>query len=121
MAWKDIVENNPAAMIDKLVAAISNEKHFEVRFDDEEDDDNWSLITIHDYDEDEEVSLRLHKDDHYDLQFGYYDRHNEFFEITKPLTAEQSDKIPERLRKLLKKVLFEGKGLRIPGSFLTAS
>jgi hypothetical protein len=120
MAWKDLFEKDTAAVIDKMVTVISKEKHFEVRFDDEEDDDNWSLIKVHDYDEDEEVSLRLHKDDHYDLQLGYYDSQNEFLEITHPLTATQSDKIPERLRKLLKKVLFEGKGLRIPGNFLNS-
>lgn len=119
MAWKEIVENKPVEMIDKMVATISSEKHFDVRFDDEEDDDNWSMITIHDYDEDEEVSLRLHTDDRYDLHFGYYDSKNDFLEITHPLTIDQSDKIPERIRKLLKKVLFEGKGMRIPGNFLS--
>ncbi|MES1226733.1 MAG: hypothetical protein ABUT20_65265 [Bacteroidota bacterium] len=119
MTWKEIVEKDPVAIIDKLVAAISGEKYFDVRFDDEEDDDNWSLITIHDYNEDEEVSLRLHADDHYDLHLGYYDNKNDFLEITYPLNAEQADKIPERLRKLLKKVVFEGRGMRIPGNFLT--
>jgi hypothetical protein len=63
--------------------------------------------------------VRLHANDLYDLQFGYYDDDDEFIEIVQPLTEEEKKIIPERLRKVMKKVLADEEGMRLPVNFLS--
>jgi len=118
MKYEELVKTQSKELVEKLVADVLGKKQVEVHFN-FEDDDQWSLITMHIYEEDKEISLRLHQDDLYDLHFGYYDKNDEFFEIVQPLTEEEKKIIPERLKKVMKKVLADEKGMRLPGNFLT--
>ena len=118
MKYEELVKTQSKEMIEKLVADVLGKEQVEVHFN-FEDDDQWSLITMHIYEEDKEISLRLHQDDLYDLHFGYYDKNDEFFEIVQPLTEEEKKIIPERLKKVMKKVLTDEKGMRLPANFLS--
>jgi hypothetical protein len=53
------------------------------------------------------------------LQFGYYDDEDEFIELLQPLTQPEIDLIPERLQKVMRKVVSSEEGLRLPGNFLS--
>ena len=118
MTYEDLVKNHSAEIIEKLITDVVNKEPVEVHFN-FENDDQWSVITMHVYEEDKEISLRLHADDVYDLHFGYYDDDDEFFEIIQPLTEEEKKIIPERLRKVMKKVLADEQGMRLPVNFLS--
>jgi hypothetical protein len=118
MTYEELVKNHAGQMIEKLVTHVVTTEPVEVRFN-FEDDDQWSIITMHVYEEDKEISIRLHADDLYDLYFGYYDDDDEFLEIVKPLTEEEKKMIPERLRKVMKKVLADEEGMKLPTNFLS--
>lgn len=118
MTYEELIKNNAGEMIEKLMTDVLGKDVVEVRFE-FEDNEQWAVISMHIYEEDKEISLRLHANQRYELYFGYYDEEDEFFEITKPLTVEEIDLIPKRLQKVMEKVLSGEEGLRLPGNFLS--
>ena len=118
MTFEELVKNHSAEMIEKLVIRVVSEDPVEVRFDYLEQD-QWSVITMHEYEEDKEIAIRLHPGDYYELYFGYYDDEDEFFEILHPFTEEEKKILPEGLKKIMKKVLEDEQGMRISGNFLS--
>ncbi|MCK9403533.1 MAG: hypothetical protein M0Q26_09045 [Chitinophagaceae bacterium] len=117
MTYEELVKNHSADMIEKLVAFVISKDPVEIRFD-FLDEDQWAIISMHIYEEDKEISLRLHLNDFYDLYFGYYDDQDEFFEIIHPLTEEEKKILPEGLKKIMKHVLDQEEGMRVAGDFL---
>lgn len=118
MTYEELVKNHAADMIEKLVAWVLGKDTAEIRFD-FADEDQWAIISMHIYEEDKEISIRLHLNDKYDLYFGYYDDEDEFFEIIHPLTEEEKKILPDGLKKLMKHVLDKEEGMRIPAGFLS--
>jgi hypothetical protein len=118
MTYEELVKNHAGEMIEKLVTDVLSKDVVEVRFE-FEDNEQWAVISMHIYEEDKEISLRLHASEQYKLYFGYYDEEDEFFEIIQPLTAEEIKIIPKRLQKVMDKVLTNEEGLRLPGNFLS--
>ena len=118
MNYEELVKNHAGDMIERLVTDVVTKNPVEIRFD-FEDDDQWAVISMHIYEEDKEISIRLHANSRYELHFGYYDDDDEFLEITKSLTEEEKDIIPKRLQKVMEKVLADEKGMRMPGNFLS--
>lgn len=118
MTFEELVKHHSAEMIEKLVTRVLSESPIEIRFDYLEQD-QWAMITMYEYEEDKEVSVRLHPGDRYELYFGYYDDEDEFFEITHDFTEEEKKILPEAFKKLMKKVLDDEQGIRISGSFLS--
>jgi hypothetical protein len=104
-------------LIADLLKWVTGKTPVEIRFEDD-DDDQWSVTTLYDYGGDKELSLRLHVNDVYDVHLGYYDDDDEFIEIIEPLSVEQKKALPEKLKKVMKKVLDDEKGIRLPGSLL---
>jgi len=115
---EELVKNHSAEMIEKLITEVIRKEAAEIRFE-FEDNDQWSVISLHIYEEDKEISLRLHSGDRYNLYFGYYDDDDEFHEIIKPLTPEEKKIIPKGLQKVMAKVLADEQGMRLPGDFLS--
>jgi len=118
MTYEELVRNHAGDMIEKLVTEVITKEAAEIRFE-FEDNDQWSIITMHIYEEDKEISLRLHANDRYELYFGYYDDEDEFHEITKDLTPDEKKIIPKGLQKVMGKVLADEQGMRLPGNFLS--
>ena len=118
MTLEELVKNHPAEVIEKLVTDILTKDSIEIHFD-FLDEDQWAIITTHQYEEDRQLSIRLHPDDHFDLYVGYYDDDDEFLEIVHPFTEEEKKILPEKLKKLMKKVVEDEQGMRIPGNFLS--
>ena len=118
MKYEELVNNHAAELIERLVTDVVTKDPVEIHFD-FEDDDQWAVISMHIYEEDKEISVRLHANNRYELCFGYYDDEDEFFEITKTLTEEEKDGLPKRLQKVMEKVLADEKGMRLPGNFLS--
>ena len=119
MTFEESIKNHSADVIEKLISEIMSKDPVEIHFDFLEED-HWSIITTHQYEEDEQVSLRLHLNDYYDLYFGYYDDEDEFIEIVHPLTEEEKNILPVRLKKIMKKVLDDEQGMRIPNNLFSA-
>lgn len=118
MTYEELIKNHAGEMVEKLLTEVINKDVVEVRFE-FEDNDQWSLISMHIYEEDKEISIRLHASERYELCLGYYDDKDEFFEITHPLTQEEKDRIPKKLQKVMEKVLSDEQGMRLPGNFLS--
>ena len=118
MTFEELIKNHSADVIEKLITEVLTKDFIEVHFDFLEGD-QWSIITTHQYEEDKEISLRLHLNDYYDLYFGYYNDEDEFIEIIHPLTEEEKKIPPVRLKKVMKKVLDDERGVRIPNNFLS--
>lgn len=118
MTYEELVRNHAGELVEKLVTEVINKDVVEVRFE-FEDDDQWSVISMHIYEEDKEISLRVHANDRYELHFGYYDDSDEFFEITQDLTEEEKKLIPKGLQKVMAKVRNDERGMRLPGNFLS--
>ena len=118
MTFEELIKNHSADVIEKLITEILTKDFTEIHFDFLEGD-QWSIITTHQYEEDKEISLRLHLNDYYDLYFGYYNDEDEFIDIIHPLTEEEKKILPVRLKKVMKKVLDDEQGMRIPNNFLS--
>ena len=118
MTFEELIKNHSADVIEKLITEVLTNDPVHIHFD-FLDGDQWSIITSHQYEEDKEVSLRLHLNDCYDLYFGYYNDDDDFIAIVKPLTEEEIKIIPVRLQKVMKKVLDDEQGMRIPNTFLS--
>ena len=118
MTFEELIKNHSADVIEKLITEVLTKDFIEIHFDFLEGD-QWSIITTHQYEEDREISLRLHLNDYYDLYFGYYDDEDEFIELVHPLTEEEKKILPVRLIKVMKKVLDDEQGMRIPNNFLS--
>jgi len=118
MTYEDLVKNHAGEMIEKLVTEVISKDAAEVRFE-FEDNEQWSVITMHIYEEDKEISLRLHSNERYELYFGYYDDEDEFHEIIHLLNPEEKKIIPKGLQKVMGKVLSDEQGMRLPGNFLS--
>ncbi|MDB5211246.1 MAG: hypothetical protein JWQ30_2073 [Sediminibacterium sp.] len=118
MSYEDLVKNHSADMIEKLVRWVVSQDPVEIHHD-FTDDDQWAIVSMHIYEEDQEISLRLHPGGLYDLYFGYYDDEDEFFEIIHVLTEEEKKILPDGLKKVMLSVLAKEEGMRIPGNFLS--
>jgi hypothetical protein len=118
MTYEELVRKHPGTLVEKIVTEVVNKDAVEVHFEDE-DDQQWAVIKLHLYEEDKEMALRLLSDDRWVLQFGYYDDEDEFIELLQPLTQPEIDLIPERLQKVMRKVVKGEEGLRLPGNFLS--
>lgn len=118
MTYEELVKNHAGQLIEKLVTDVVSKDVVEVHYE-FDDDAQWAAISMHIYEEDKEISLRLLAADRYELYFGYYDDEDEFFEITKPLTPEEQQIVPKRLQKVMEKVLSTEEGMRLPGNFLS--
>lgn len=118
MNYEEFVKNHSGEIIEKLLTWVVAQDSFDIRFD-FLDNDQWAMVTQHIYDEDKEISLRLHLDEQYDIYFGYYDEEDTFFEIVHSLNAEDLETIPGSLKKLMKKVLDDEQSMRISGKFIT--
>lgn len=119
MDYNEMVKKNAGDLIEQLVTLLIKEGQIDIRFDEDDDDDNWAIVTVHLYEEDKEISVRLHHNNQYDLYFGYYDDEDEFFEIIHTMSAEETDILPESLRKLMKHVLDKETGMRVPANLIT--
>ena len=118
MNYEDLVKDHATQMIDLLIKDMVKKSTVEIFFNFEEED-QWSILTMHDYKEDKEISLRLHPGDVFDLHLGYYDEEDEFFEIVKVLSEQEKKAIPDGLKKLMRKVLADEEGMRVPGNLLS--
>lgn len=118
MTYEELVKKHPGSLVEKIVTEVVNKDTVEVHFE-IEDDDQWSVIKVHVYEEDKEMSLRLLSEGRWVLQFGYYDDEDEFIELIQPLTQPDIDLIPKRLQKVMQRVLVGEEGLRLPGNFLS--
>jgi len=118
MTFEELIKNHSADVIEKLITEILAKDFVEIHFD-FLGKDQWAIITTHQYEEDREISVRLHLNDYYDLYFGYYNDEDDFIEIVHPLTEEEKKILPLRLKKVMKKVLDDEQGMRIPNNFLS--
>jgi hypothetical protein len=117
MNYEELINNHAAKLIDQLLVHIIGEESVEIHFD-FQDDDQWSIVSMHQYEEDLEISLRLHLNKKYDLYLGYYDDEDEFHELTHILTDAEVEQLPKGLQKLMNKVVGDEQGLRIKSEFL---
>jgi hypothetical protein len=117
MNYEDLLNNHTSKLIDQFLGYTLTQDNIEIHFD-FLDDDQWSVISMHQYEEDLEISIRLHLKGVYDIYLGYYDDEDEFHELIRPLTQEESDQLPKGLKKLMKKVVDDEAGLRVKGDFL---
>lgn len=117
MKYENLIQSQPVELIGKLLNDLKKQKAVEIHFD-FEDDDQWSVVRIHTED-DNEISLRLHADNQYELVYGYYDEDDDFVEIKKTLDENETSSVPKTLHKAMSKVLEEEEGLRLPANILS--
>jgi hypothetical protein len=117
MAIEVSIKEQSNELIADLIKWVTGKAPVEIRFD-HFNDDQWAVVTMYDYKGDKELSLRRHLNDLYDVHIGYYDADDEFIETAAPLSPEQKATLPEKLKKIMKKVLDDESGIRIPGTVL---
>ncbi len=118
MNIEELIKNKSSDIIESLIRELLANKHVEVRFD-FFDQDQWAIVSINQYEDDREISLRLHPSSLYELVIGYYDDEDEFFEVVHQLTPDEVDSIPMGLKKIMTKVVGDEQGLRVASELLT--
>ncbi|HLD53429.1 MAG TPA: hypothetical protein VJA82_09000 [Sediminibacterium sp.] len=119
MNYEELVKNHSGELIEKLVTHVVSQDPVEVLFN-FEDNDQWAIVSMHQYEEDLEISLRMHSNQTIDLFVGYYDDEDEFHEIVHVLNETELEQLPDGLKKVMRKVVDDEKGMRLPGNFLSA-
>lgn len=114
---KNFIKNNTSEIVENTLTTLLTESYIEVKFDFFKQD-SWSYIVYNNYDEDKEFAIRFHKSNIFDVLVGYYDDEDEYHEIIEILTEEQVLQIPDGLRKVMKKVVLDEDGLRVPTQLL---
>ena len=66
MTYEELVRDHAGEMIEKLVTDVVSKDALEIRFEFEAND-QWSVISMHIYEENKEIYLRLHANDLYEL------------------------------------------------------
>lgn len=117
MYTQEYIKNNATELLETLLKQVLSETHVNVSFDFFKND-NWSAVTFNNYEEDIEISVRLHNNKTYDLHIGFYDNDDEFQELTQVLNEDQIESIPIGLKKVMMKVVIDEDGLRVPCSLL---
>ncbi len=117
MNYEELINNHSPKLIDQLLVHIIGQETVEIHFD-FQNEDQWSIVSMHQYEQDLEISLRLHLNKKYDLYLGYYDDEDEFHELTHVLNEEEVALLPKGLQKLMNKVVGDEQGLRIKSEFL---
>ena len=118
MTYEELLQNHAGKLIEELVTDVITREPVNISFE-FEDDEQWSAITMQIYEEDKQISLRLHAKNLYQLYFTYYDDEDEFFKITKTLTPEEILLIPKRLRQVMAKVFADKQSMQLPVNFLS--
>jgi hypothetical protein len=116
--FEDLVKNRPGSLVEQIVKEVVKKKAVDVHFE-EEDDQQWAIVKVHNDEEDQEMAIRLVSGDQWVLQFGYYDDQDEFIELLQPLAQPEIVLIPQGLQKVMRKVLSGEEGLRVPGNLLS--
>jgi hypothetical protein len=93
MNYEELVKNHSGELIEKLVTHVVSQDPVEVLFN-FEDNDQWAIISMHQYEEDLEISLRMHANQIIDLFIGYYDDEDEFHEIVHVLMKQNWNNYP---------------------------
>ena len=112
------VKTNPGSVVGQIVKEVVAKKAVEVHFEDD-GDDQWAIVRVHNEEEDQELAIRLHSGDKWVLQFGFYDDKDEYLELLQPLAAPEVAGIPQALQKVMRKVLADEEGLRVPGNLMS--
>jgi hypothetical protein len=112
-----LVQKHLNETIADLIKWATAKAPVEIRFD-HFGEDQWAVITMYDYKGENELSLRLHMADLYDVHIGYYDAEDEFIEVVQALDAGQKAMLPEKLKKVMKKVVDDEDGIRLSGNLL---
>lgn len=117
MDYEALINVGTDNLIRKLVGEVQQKKAVDVRFE-FADDDQWSVVSVYIDDQDDELALRLHPGDKFELYIGYYDQEDELCELTKTLSEEETKNIPKSLQKVMGKVLTDEEGMRVPGGLM---
>ncbi len=115
--FEELIRNHPETLVKKVVTDALNNKAVDIHFE-EEDDQQWAVVRVHNDEDDQELGIRLNTGDKWVLQFGFYDDEDEFIERLQPLSEAAIALIPQGLQKVMRKVLASEEGLRVPGSLL---
>ena len=116
--YEELVKNQPGTLVNQIITEVVSKKAVDIHFE-EEEDDQWAIVKVHNEDEDQEMAIRLLPQDRWVLQFGFYDDEDEFIELLQPLTQTEITLIPQGLQKVMRKVLSGEEGLRVPGNLLS--
>jgi hypothetical protein len=118
MNKKDWDKAPAVELIEKIVTHSAGKDKTDIRFE-FEDDKQWSVISMFFDDDDNELSLRSYAEDRFELYFGYYTDDDEFLETTRAVSPDDKKILPDGLKKLMKKVLADEEGMRVPGKLLS--
>lgn len=117
MNIQDLVAKNSTEIIENTLKTLLAESHLEVKFNDLKKD-HFAVITFNDYIEDKEYSIQLNKNNNLSLVVGYYDEDDDFHEVIHQLTESETAIVPDGVKKIMKKVLIDEEGLRVPSQLL---
>jgi hypothetical protein len=112
-----LIQKHLNETITDLIKWATGKTPIEIRFD-SFGVEECAVTTLYDYKGEHELSLRLHPGGLYDVHIGYYDDEDEFIELVQALNAEQIALLPERLKKVMKKVADDEEGIRLSGNLL---
>lgn len=115
--FEEQIRNHPDSLVKKIVNDVVNKKAVDVHFE-EEENEQWAVVKMHNDDDDQELGIRLQTGDKWVLEFGFYDDEDEFVELLQPLKKAETALIPLALQKVMRKVLVSEEGLRVPGNLL---
>lgn len=115
--FEELVKTRPGSLVEQIVTEVVNKKAVDVHFE-EEDDEQWAIVKVHNDEEDQEMAIRLLTEDKWVLLFGFYDDKDEYIELLQALAQPEIALIPQGLQKVMRKVLSSEEGLRVPGNLL---
>src|SRR6185312_139153 len=90
---EELARKEPGTVVGKIMEEVLQKKAVDVHFE-EEDDQQWAIVKVHNEEEDLELGIRLYSGEKWALQIGYYDDEDEFIERLQPLGESEIVLIP---------------------------
>jgi hypothetical protein len=118
MQFADILKADATVLADFILKWAADQPAVDIQHDEDENEEPYSYIVHFHEEDDQQVAFRLYADGTGHIYIGYYNEKDDFIETFRHLTAAQLHALPANFLKLLKKVLSDEEGMRVPGKVL---
>lgn len=109
------------SLIEQLLSTKFSDRQLEIGIT-RHDSMTTADLTWNEYDTDQILSLRYHRDGHFDLFYHYYDDEQEgYISLVHDLDVEQTCRLPEGLATVMAKALIDDRPLSINDRQLSSS
>lgn len=118
MQFEEILKADAPAITRFILNWAAAQPAIDIQHDEDENEEAFAYIVHFHEDDDQQVAFRLFADGNGYVYTGYYNEKDDFIDNSIKLSNHELEALPANFLKLLKKVLADEEGMRVPGKVL---